>query len=71
MDLGGRIIVVFLIVALSIYLLDLKEPVHDFLYSILTLPSPRYYKSTSLYHFVKFCIFLIAIVGLVKILGKS
>ena len=70
MDLGGRIIIVFIILVASIILLDLKEPVHNFLYSVLTLPEPWYVRNVALYQLVKLCIFLIAIVGIVRLLSR-
>ena len=70
MDLSGRIIIIFILTVLSIYLLNLSEPVHDFLSSILTMPPLRHNRNQALYHLAKLCILLIAAVGIVKILSR-
>lgn len=71
MDISGRIIIIFILAALAIYLLDLNTPVHDFLSAVLTIPRMGNGRNASLYHLAKICIFLIALVGIVKVLSRN
>ena len=71
MDLGGRIIIVFIIAVISVHLLNLEGPVHDFLCSVLAMPGPGHVENPAVYHLGKICIFLIALVGIVKLLSKN
>lgn len=70
MDLGGRIIIVFIIALISIHLLDLKTPIYEFVCSVLSMPEPGHMRNQAIYHLAKMCIFLIAIVGIIKILSS-
>ena len=70
-DLGGRLIIVFIIAVVSVHLLDLKEPVHDFLCTVLTVPQPGHIRNQAVYHIGKICIFLITLVGIIKILSRG
>jgi hypothetical protein len=71
MDLGGRIIIVFIITVISVYLLNLEAPVHDFICSVITVPDPGHVRNSAIYHLGKICIFLIALVGIVKLLRNN
>ena len=71
MDLGGRIIIVFLIALISVHLLGLKEPLYDFMKTVLAMPELGHGKDQFLFHMAKICILIIAIVGVLKILSRG
>ena len=70
MNLAGTVILVSIITVVFIYLFGLQESVSDFFSSVLSMPDPGYVENQALYNLAKICIFIIANVGMVKILVK-
>ena len=71
MDLGGRIIIVFIISIITVYLLDLKTVLRDFVITVLTIPYLGRVKNPAVFYLGLVGILGIVLVGIVKLLKNG